>query len=110
MTYLRSHLVSDEEPGFNHVVSRCVRRAFLCGQDRVSGRCFEHRSAWIEDRVLELDESFAVSVYSFAVMNNHFDVVLQVDPAVAASWSNEGIARRWLAAFPGPLELLPVLV
>jgi len=67
MTYPRSHLVSDEEPGFYHVVSRCVRRAFLCGNDRFTGRCFEHRRGWIEDRILDLAESFAVSVYSYAV-------------------------------------------
>jgi|GEM_PF-4210848 len=101
MTYPRSHLVSEEEPGFYHVVSRCVRRAFLCGQDRVTGRCFEHRRAWIEDRILELADAFAVSVFSYSVMSNHFHVVLHVDPTVPASWSDEEVARRWLAAFPG---------
>jgi hypothetical protein len=40
MTYPRSHLVSAEEPGFYHVVSRCVRRAFLCGDDRLTGKSF----------------------------------------------------------------------
>jgi len=104
MTYPRSHLVSDEEPGFYHVVSRCVRRAFLCGNDRFTGRCFEHRRGWIEDRILDLAESFAVSVYSYAVMSNHFHVVLHVDPSAVASWSDDEVASRWLAAFPGPLK------
>jgi hypothetical protein len=40
MTYPRSHLVSAEKPGFYHVVSRWVRRAFLCGDDRLTGKNF----------------------------------------------------------------------
>jgi len=107
MTYPRSHLVSEEEPGFYHVVSRCVRRAFLCGKDRLSGRCFEHRRAWIEDRILELADAFAVSVYSYSVMSNHFHVVLHVDPTVPATWTDDEVARRWLVAFPGELKRNP---
>lgn len=107
MTYPRSHLVSDEEPGFYHVVSRCVRRAFLCGTDRFTGQCFEHRRRWIENRILELAESFAVSIYSYAVMSNHFYVVLHVDPSVVDAWSDDEVAHRWLAAFPGPLKRDP---
>jgi len=107
MTYPRSHLVSEEEPGFYHVVSRCVRRAFLCGKDHIPGRCFEHRRSWIEDRILELADAFAISVYSYAVMSNHFHVVLHVDPPVASSWTDEEVARRWLVAFPGELKRNP---
>ena len=51
MAYPRSQLVSDEEPGFFHCVSRCVRRAFLCSLDQHSGKNFEHRRQWIEDRI-----------------------------------------------------------
>jgi hypothetical protein len=67
MTYPRSHLVSEDEPGYYHVVTRCVRRAFLCGLDKLTGRSFEHRRQWIEGRILELAECFAVSVYAYAV-------------------------------------------
>jgi hypothetical protein len=61
----------------------------------------ECRHAWIEDRILELADSFAVSVYSYSVMSNHFHIVLHVDPTVSAIWSDDEVARRWLMAFPG---------
>ncbi|QOC21575.1 Type I secretion system protein TolC [Wenzhouxiangella sp. AB-CW3] len=67
MTYPRSQLVSDEEPGFYHCVSRCVRRAFLCGVDQLTGKNFEHRRQWIEDRIFQLADSFSVSVFAYAV-------------------------------------------
>ena len=37
MTYARSILVPPGSPGTYHYVSRCVRRAWLCGEDRESG-------------------------------------------------------------------------
>jgi len=67
MTYPRSQLVSPDEPGYFHVVTRCVRRAFLCGTDKFTGRSFEHRRQWIEGRIRLLADSFAVSVYFYAV-------------------------------------------
>lgn len=51
MTYPRNQLVPPGSPGVYHCVSRCVRRAFLCGEDRYSGQSFEHRRQWIEDRL-----------------------------------------------------------
>jgi len=104
MTYPRSQIAPRDEPGFFHVVSRCVRRAFLCGDDEFSGKNFDHRRQWIEDRIRFLAESFAVSVYSYAVMSNHTHIVLHVDPNEAHAWPDEEVARRWLAVFPGPLR------
>jgi hypothetical protein len=67
MTYPRHQLVSPDEPGYFHVVTRCVRRAFLCGTDKFTGGSFENRRQWIEDRIRLLVDSFAVSVFSHAV-------------------------------------------
>lgn len=100
MTSPRSQLVDPSAPGYYHCVSRCVRRAFLCGLDSLSGRDFEHRKAWVEARLLELAECFAVGIYAYAVMSNHLHVVVHVDPAVVANWSEEEVAQRWLRLFP----------
>ena len=43
MTIARSRQISLADTPYYHVVSRCVRRAFLCGQDAHSGQSYEHR-------------------------------------------------------------------
>jgi REP element-mobilizing transposase RayT len=100
MTQPRRLIVDPAASGYYHCVSRCVRRAFLCGEDTLSGRSFEHRKGWIESRLLELAECFAVGVYAYAVMSNHLHVVLYVDPGAALSWSADEVAERWMRVFP----------
>lgn len=100
MTAPRRQLVDPEAPGFYHCISRCVRRAFLCGEDELTGRSFEHRKQWVEDRLLELAEVFAVGVYAYAVMSNHLHVVVYIDPCAVVAWSPEEVARRWVALTP----------
>jgi hypothetical protein len=100
MTAPRSQLISSDAPGFYHCVSRCVRRAFLCGTDSYTGRCFEHRKPWVEERLVELADIFAVGVYAFAVMSNHLHVVAYLNPGIAWSWSPDEVAQRWMRLFP----------
>lgn len=85
--------VSPDEPGFYHGISRCVRRAWLCGEDPVSGRNFDHRHGWIEARLIHLAGSFAVGLYAWTVMSNHTHVVLRIDPGQADAWTEEEVAR-----------------
>ena len=81
--------------GAFHAVQRAVRRAWLCGMDPVSGKSFEHRRIWIQNRLQELTASFGIDCLSFAVMVNHVHVILCNRPDVVAGWSDEAVARRW---------------
>lgn len=104
MGYARSLLIDTTQPGTYHCVSRCVRRAYLCGRDAVSGRNFDHRKQWIEDRLLMLAEIFAASVLSYAVMSNHVHVVLRMEPDDTLQWSDEAVAKRWTNLFPSKVN------
>jgi REP element-mobilizing transposase RayT len=102
MTQPRSTLVSLDDTPWYHVVSRCVRRAFLCGMDSHSGRSFEHRRGWIVDRLRQLAGVFAVDVAAYAVMSNHFHIVVRVDAERAQGWDRDEVLRRWTQIFSGP--------
>ena len=101
MTLPRSSLVSLASTPYYHCVGRCVRRAFLCGQDQFSGRSFEHRRGWIVERLAVLSSVFAVDVAAYAVMSNHYHMVVRIDPDQAASWSVDEVLGRWTQLFTG---------
>jgi REP element-mobilizing transposase RayT len=82
-------------------MARCVRRAYLFGDDAVSGRSFDHRKAWVEDKLAFLTSVFAIDVCAYAVMSNHYHVVLKVDVEQATAWSNQEVLDRWLQVFSG---------
>jgi hypothetical protein len=78
-----------------------VRRAFLCGEDRFSGRSYDHRRQWIEDRLLHLAGIFAIDVAAYAVMSNHYHAVLHIDKQRMQAWSDHEIIKRWHRLFKG---------
>ena len=94
----RSQLIDSESPQFYHLVSRCVRRSWLCGADPVSGQNYEHRRGWLEERLLQLADCFAIDLYGFAIMSNHFHLLIRFDPNVASQWSDQEVADRWIRA------------
>jgi len=98
----RSLVVDPSKSGVFHCVSRCVRRAFLCGRDFYSGRDYEHRRGWVRERLKELAGLFGVEICSYNVMSNHLHVVVRTRPDRVAEWADEEVARRWLQLFPGP--------
>ena len=69
MTQARSHIVSKGQQAMYHCVTRCVRRAWLCGIDPLTGADHEQRKQVVEARLRRLGEIFAVGIYgSFTEM------------------------------------------
>ena len=83
-----------------HAVQRCVRRAWLCGDDPHTGQSFEHRRAWIRDRLEFLASVFGVDCLTYTVLSNHLHLVLRSRPDLVKGWSDQEVARRWLRLFP----------
>jgi len=69
-------LISIDDTPYYHIVTRCVRRAFLCGKNKYSGNCYEHHRKLIVDRIKQLAEVFNIDVCANAVMSNHYRCVL----------------------------------
>jgi REP element-mobilizing transposase RayT len=99
----RKTLIAIEDTPYYHVVSRCVRRAFLCGVDHDTGENFEHRRAWIEQRIRLLASLFAIDICAYAVMSNHLHIVVKLHPQEANNWSTHDVLSRWTSLFKGTL-------
>ncbi|MCG6937317.1 MAG: transposase, partial [Gammaproteobacteria bacterium] len=74
-----------------------------CGEDAFTGKSFEHRRQWIEDRLLELGSIFAIDVCAYAIMSNHYHVVLHINAAQALDWQATEVIERWHRLFKGSL-------
>ena len=95
--------ISLEETPWYHVVSRCVRRAYLCGVDGVSGKSYEHRRGWVEQRLRKLASIFTIDIAAYAIMHNHYHIVLRVDEQQSAELSVEEVIHRWSQLYKGPI-------
>ncbi|PKF63510.1 transposase [Psychromonas sp. psych-6C06] len=95
MTQSRDSLISLSDTPYYHCISRCVRRAFLCGQDKYTGQSFEHRRQWVIDRVKYLTDVFPIEVCAYAIMSNHYHLVLFVNEDALANCSDSEICERW---------------
>jgi len=107
----RKYLIDPEVPLLYHLASRCVQRAFLCGIDPVTGKDYGHRKQWLIDRLHFLVQHFAVDLYGYCIMSNHFHLCIFHDPKACLRCSDEEVADRWLAVSPprtyGGKELAP---
>ena len=74
-----------------HVVSRTVRRSFLCGKDKCSGKNFNHRRQWLEDQMLRLSGVFVLDICAYAVLSNHYHIVMHLNLAKAKRWSDDEV-------------------
>jgi len=101
MTKARSEQVSLDDTSFYHCYVRCVRRAYLCGEDHSTGKNYDHRKQWLVSRLRFLSYIYAIDICAYAVLSNHYHVVLHVDQARANSWSDLEVVERWMQLYKG---------
>ena len=103
MTRARRELISLESTPYYHCVNRCVRCAFLCGDDHYSNQNFDHRRQWILDRSKQLTDVFAIKIAAFAIMSNHYHIIVRIDKDQALRWTDKEVSDRWFQIFNGDL-------
>jgi REP-associated tyrosine transposase len=57
MPTARKYQISLSDTPYYHCISRCVRRAFLCGEDSVTGKSYDHRKQWVADNTVSWQTS-----------------------------------------------------
>ena len=102
VTTARSQQIHPDITPYYHCVSRCVRRSFLCGEDSFTGQSYEHRRAWIEERILTLSTVYCIDVCAYAVMSNHYHIVVHIDKKKAKDLSDHEVIERWCSEHNSP--------
>lgn len=105
MTRSRKQLISVADTPYYHCVSRCVRQAFLCGKDARTGKDYSHRRTWLVKRMAYMAKTFAIDVCAYAVMSNHYHLVLRVNPAIASRLTDRQVVKRWGRLYRIPPEM-----
>jgi len=95
MTQSRQSQVSLTDTPYYHCISRCVRRAYLCGEDKYTEKSFEHRRQWVVERMHYLASLFSIDICAYAIMSNHYHLVLHVDEKSSENLSHEEVCERW---------------
>ena len=83
-----------------HATARTNRRCFLLGQDPLSGKNFDHRKRWIEDKLQLLASYHGIDLLAFTFMSNHIHLVLRSRHDVVQAWDDTEVARRWWTHCP----------
>ncbi|KDM90747.1 transposase [Photobacterium galatheae] len=105
MTIARQQQICLEATSYYHCMSRCVRRALLCGVDQVTGMSYEHRRGAIEERLFALAKVFCIDICAYAIMNNHYHLVLHINKPKAESLTDMEVIQRWLTFHLAPVTI-----
>jgi len=90
----RSEVFDPDEVAVGHFYNRTTRQCFLMGEDPISRKNFDHRKVWIEEQLRELARAIGGDLLEFAIISNHFHLIMRSRPDVVATWDDQEVARR----------------
>ena len=95
MAKARSRLISLADTPYYHCIARCVRRTYLCGYDKLNQKNFDHRKTWLVERIKFLAAVFCIDIAAYAIMSNHYHLVLRVNTDKAKLLTPDEVLTRW---------------
>ena len=96
----RSQVFDRDAIGVYHCFNRIVRRSFLCGIDPHTGIDYSHRRDWLYQRLKRLAQYFAIDVLAYAILSNHYHLVLRNRPDLVAAMDDVAVVKAWLMICP----------
>lgn len=109
MTTARKQQICLESTPYYHCVSRCVRRTFLCGFDETTQTSYEHRRDWIEVKLKQLSNIYCIDICAYAVMSNHYHLVVHVDKEKSQGLKEQEVIDRWCTLHNKPVLIQRLL-
>lgn len=100
MRLSRAEIFDPSEIVAVHAMARTNRRCFLLGQDPLSGKNFDHRKRWLEDKLPLLASAFGIDLLAFTCLSDHIHLVLRSRPDFVQTWDDTEVARRWWTLCP----------
>ena len=96
----RAEIFDPSEIAAVHLIGKTVRSCYLMGFDERSGKNFDHRKRWIEEKLKQLAANFGIDLLAFSCLSNHFHLLLRSRPDVVATWDDTQVALRWWQLCP----------
>ena len=100
MAYRRHKYLNLENTKYYHCITRCVRRAFLCGYDPLKNINYDYRKEIIRNLLRQLTKAYSIEICSYAIMCNHVHLVLYANDSQVAKLSHSQILKRWALVYP----------
>lgn len=91
----RSEIFSPDEQAIVHVMNRCVRSCFLFEQDPQTGQSYGHRHRAFEKELEKAARGFSIDLLSYAIMDNHFHLMLRSRPDILQQWDDLEVIKHW---------------
>ncbi len=124
MSKPRRQQISLNDTSYYHCISRCIRQLFLLDEDNEfnqnkestenaavyegANKQGDKRRTWIVNRAKKLANIFAIDIAAYAIMHNHYHIILKVDKDKALAWSPIEVIEQWkvLHKLPARVERL----